>query len=203
MKTNYWLNQNHLRSYLRIATAGAIELITKNVSIRELVNRFPRWRGFILTSLVLACLALSPALQAAPTQNVNVVNTPAVRDVNNPAQSPFTFHFQIVIDDGEIFGSASFQVPAGKRLVIEQVSFLMTPGEDMMSAVVMTKLAGAPAVNSYFTGAVNVEAWVATSQLRCYADGGTTVVLTAVRRSTIGDITFVEFNVSGYLVNMP
>ena len=64
MKTNHWLNQNHLRSHLRIATAGAIDVITKNVSIRESVNRFPRGRGFLITSLMLGSFALSSTTHA-------------------------------------------------------------------------------------------------------------------------------------------
>jgi len=64
MKTYNWLNRNRPLSRLRFATAGAIDLITKNVSIRELVNRSPRRRGFLLIPLLLGCFALSPRVQA-------------------------------------------------------------------------------------------------------------------------------------------
>jgi hypothetical protein len=64
MKTYYWLNQNRFGSHLRIATAGAIDLITKNASIRDSVNRSGLRRVFLLILLVLVCFGLSPVAKA-------------------------------------------------------------------------------------------------------------------------------------------
>jgi uncharacterized coiled-coil protein SlyX len=64
MKTYNWLNRNRPLSRLRFATAGALDLITKNVSIKELINRSPHRRGFVLIPLLLVCFGLSPAPNA-------------------------------------------------------------------------------------------------------------------------------------------
>ena len=63
MKTSCWFNQNRL-SYLRVATAGTIALITNNVSVKNPISRSPWRRGFFLIPLVLVCFALSPAARA-------------------------------------------------------------------------------------------------------------------------------------------
>jgi hypothetical protein len=163
----------------------------------------------LLIAFALGCFALSPALQAAPppnpqpTQNVNVVNTPNVRDVDNPAKSPFTFTALLVVSANSTFASTNFQVPASKRLVIEQVSVSMQPGEDMTAAAVSTRIAGSEPVTYWITGTVGAGISIASAQLRCYADGGTQVGLEARRNQTIPNETFGDFNVSGYLVDMP
>src|SRR6266568_4786805 len=98
----------------------------------------------LLIPLVLACLALLPIAQAAPSpSNVMVVNTPAspvpVRDVDNPARQPF----QAEVVGGFADGASTTgdipitTVPAGKVLVIEHVSVFgaMLPGQKMVRAV--------------------------------------------------------------------
>src|SRR6266568_3412190 len=101
----------------------------------------------LLIPLVLACLALLPIAQAAPSpSNVMVVNTPAspvpVRDVDNPARQPF----QAQVVGGFADGAATTgdipitTVPAGKLLVIEHVSVFgrMLPGQKMVRATIQT-----------------------------------------------------------------
>jgi hypothetical protein len=98
--------------------------------------------SLLLIPLLLACFALSPSIRAVPPSNpfdVNVVNTPTVsvatmppllidssnpvlvRDVDNPARQPFTFQ-QLRVTNGGEPENFTFQVPTGKRLVVEQVS---------------------------------------------------------------------------------
>src|SRR5437773_3412095 len=91
-------------------------------------------RNMNLIVLLLGCLALSPEAKAGPaaqttnvnvvnTPNVNVVNTPTVKDMDNPARQPFETSTGVTIQDGSSVGVREITtVPAGKVLVIEQVS---------------------------------------------------------------------------------
>src|SRR5216117_2665883 len=96
----------------------------------------------LLTPILLACFALLPIAQAAPSpSNVNVVNTPAspvpVRDVDNPARQPFQAEAVGGFADGaSTTGDILITtVPAGKLLVIEHVSVFgaMLPSQRMVS----------------------------------------------------------------------
>ena len=180
--------------------------------------------SLLLIPLLLACCALSPSIQAAPL-NVNVVNTPTVnvatmppllidssnpvlvRDVDNPARQPFTFReFRTyTFGDPESF---NFQVPTGKRLVIEQVSVWIAGGVTNLRVRVRTIFpAGQPNYQSYnfmgtqVIGPDNSE-FIASSQMRCYADEGTTATIDVWDFFTDFGAQ-AEVTVSGYLIDLP
>ena len=181
--------------------------------------------SLLLIPLLLACFALSPSIQAAPL-NVNVLNTPtvnvetmppllidssatnpvSVKDVDNPARQPFTFFSSTPIPEFLGIGSFNFQVPTGKRLVIEQVSVWIAGGVTNLRVQVQTIFpAGQPNkfnfLGTQVIGPDNAE-FIASSQMRCYADEGTTASIFVYRYFT-GLSAAAEVTVSGYLIDLP
>ena len=143
---------------------------------------------------------------AVSSGNMTVANSPAgpvpVRDVDNPARQPFTFQQDIEIPPN-VIGGVSFTVPANKRLVIEQVSVRDLEdraAESEVEAELHTSTGGQE-FRYYFAATPSVY-WVASSQVRCYADAETTVFVGVFRDPGVFAAE-VEFNVSGYLVNIP
>jgi hypothetical protein len=177
-------------------------------------------RNIIFTTVLLgfSCFALLPVAAAPPggTSNVNVVNTPTVKDADNPARQPFHASAYVGFSNGSASATATITtVPAGKRLIIEHVSVYgqMLVGQTMRRAAIGTSLLnyndggyvfddltvspqGSDGVKDYF---------VASQDVRLYADPGTQVLGTAIRNSTAGanPDTAVQFSISGYLVDVP
>ncbi len=167
------------------------------------------------------------------TQNVNVVNTPAVnaqqsgtwnvgingtptfgvnpfqntvkidptdslpvRDVDNPARQPFSFSFFSHWVGSNIDLSQSFTVPAGKRLVVEQLSVdaeLVPSANQKINARVLTVTPGVCGLtpcnqnSTYYSipgaaafSSVSLQEFVASGQMRSYADPETTVTVRSV-----------------------
>jgi hypothetical protein len=153
------------------------------------------------------------------TSNVVVTNSPAqpvpVKEQNNPAFQPFQWNSSGVIATGSDRVDFVFQVPAGKRLVIEQIS-----GQ----ADVVSSLGTVPRLLVGTVGAFgNASAWVPMTyvgndpglspsvygiqQLRMYADVGTKVGVEVQRSvdsggSYSGHVNF-SVAVTGYLVDVP
>jgi hypothetical protein len=148
--------------------------------------------------------------------NVVVTNTPAqpvpMRDMDNPAKQPF--HFTAPLTTNIAFANVNVPVPAGKRLVIEQISaavhLLGSQGSFPSASVRAT------------TGGVEAYAWVpmtyvgigdngfdyfAMHQVRLYADGGTNAVLTLFKSRDINNLytgtVGGTISITGYLVNIP
>ena len=132
--------------------------------------------------------------------NVSVVNTPTVRDADSPARQPF--HAEL-----------PFEVPAGKRLVIEYFSAQATTAPDchLLSLNVATGLAGQATVNHSFAptfavvaGGVQVRNRVTFSHpTRLYADPGLAI---GVGHTTSGlecDLQITRSSISGHLVDAP
>ena len=198
-------------------------------------------RIFNLTVLLLGCFALTQVAQAGPvaqTSNVNVVNTPNVnvantpsvtlsgtpnvnisnspiiQDRDNPARHPFTYNDGSQRLDGLLGVVTVFvpQVPAGKRLVIEQVSVIadLNPSAAQKLYVNVTTGTGG-GFNYYgFTGtdtglviAGTTDRFVASSQMRCYEDAGNSAFVTVDRSDVSAPGGGVNVNVSGYLIDIP
>ena len=184
---------------------------------------------FTTILLAVACFALSQSAQAIPptppTQNVNVVNTPdvnvvntpTVQDADNPARHPFVF----TPDQQSWVGTNSniqfsFTVPAGKRLVIEQIAvraeLAPNPSQKLSVSLLIFTGDAYPADRSFylFTGIdagtsplPTKERFIAASQMKCYADYHG-VNINVVRNNTSGGATDgAQVSVSGYLVDLP
>jgi hypothetical protein len=158
---------------------------------------------------------------AANTVKVDTTNPLPVRDMDNPARQPFTASFEASFEKGRIDTFAkpnSSVVPAGKRLVVENVSALvrLPPGEKLVATEVYTirNINHNPVFNSgvwlgsNFQGTLGaVEDWFIASQaVRLYADsseGGPGEVLLKFTRAGFGDDTHISATISGYLVDIP
>ena len=184
-------------------------LIQRNASILAL-----------LVALMTVSFAVLPKTQAAPSpSNVVVVNGPTnpvlTRDTDSAPRHSFTAtasdytfpqSFDITLD--------MVTVPQGKRLVVEQVSTEYTRYSGQPQLTVSAGLqttTGGVTTQYFFTGAFagfildgnNIYAqFVASSQMRGYADSGTTVRVT-VRLDYGADIDLVKASLSGYLIEAP
>ena len=153
-----------------------------------------------------------------PTQNVNVVNTPLpVNDVSVPV--PFQKSSEFVnMPDGERFRSFSTDIPEGKLLVVEHVSFRaqLPPGQAVTASLTCQGGTGlSPAtfrIPFELEGTFDVEVggtvvgmseFVANSPVRCYADGSSGLLSQVQRNSPTGAAGRINFSFSGHLVDKP
>jgi hypothetical protein len=129
----------------------------------------------------------TPTVKLAPGESLTVGNTAAnpvpVRDPDNPARQPL----QQSLDSSNP-NRTSFQVPLGKRLVIEYVSAVssMPAGQKLLLVTLQTDVS----VNQNPTGILHFftptltgrdttgrDIFVVSQQTRLYAEPGSTVVL--------------------------
>ena len=146
-------------------------------------------------------------------QNVNVVNTPFVRDAENAGRQSFQFSGIVTDiaarpDDSAI---VVFTVPRGKRAVIKFVSVEASLPDGQAIACVETTVGdshGMYAVPLSLQGTFRraaggrTDVFVAGQEVQYYADGGTDVIFEIARNSTrgSGDATVT---LAGYYVDMP
>ena len=152
-------------------------------------------------------LSGTPSVSLTGTPNVNVANTPIVQDRDNPARQPFTYAPVAQFWTGNAPNiSFQFTVPGGKRLVIEQVSVsanLTASTTQKLSAEV--QIFGSTLTFYRFVGTdAGQTDFVASSQMRCYADAGTSVIILVTRSDTsVGGANFAGVSLSGYLIDTP
>ena len=162
-----------------------------------------------LTTLVTPGLSKGQGGNGPPTADVRVVNTPDVRDADNPARQGFQQEVGVKVEEGGNTGLTDFEVPAGKRLIIEYVSAeVHTPAGQSCDVRVGTF--NNDTGRSHFFAATQVAPTnlgndIMVSQMtRLYADPGTKVgvVVRRVATSQAGSLQGVV-SISGYLVNVP
>lgn len=162
-----------------------------------------------LTALVTPVLSKGQGGNGPPTVDVRVVNTPDVRDADNPARQAYQQEVGLKVEEGMGTGSTDFEVPAGKRLIIEFVSAEVhaPPGQ---SCDVRIGTSNGDNGRSHFFAATQVAPTdlgneIMVSQVtRLYADPGTKVVV-VVRRLATSQTGSLQgaVSISGYLVNVP
>lgn len=141
------------------------------------------------------------------TMGVNVLNTPTVH-VSAPAVQPFQA-YRVFTESGTNVTTASFgTVPAGKRLVIEYVSFTgqVPPGEHVELMDISTSVGGNGAqfqmlVNPQPDAVIGDAIFRASQTVKIYADPGT-MVTSVVRRSSSAGTASYGLSISGYLVDL-
>jgi hypothetical protein len=150
----------------------------------------------------------TPTVNLASGTSVSISNTTAnpvlVRSMNDAVRQIFQKQTQINMAEGEFGKSASFFVPAGKRLVIEHVSAAgFDDGDQHLRFQVDTN------VNSEFASHFLVTErqgghpfFRASQQMRAYADPGTQVQV-VVLRPTSTTAAFAVMTISGYYVDQP
>jgi len=187
-----------------IATLTTSSLFAANTSNVNVVNT----PNVNIANTPIVTLSGTPSVSLTGTPNVNVANTPIVQDRDNPARQPFTYAPAGQFWIGNVpNNSFDFTVPGGKRLVIEQVSVIAT-----LTASTTQKLSAEvqifPGSTIIFYRFVGTDAgrtdFVASSQMRCYADAGISVRILVTRSDTSGGSADVaNVSLSGYLIDMP
>jgi hypothetical protein len=156
---------------------------------------------------ILGCLALSLPAYAQ-------FSTP-MRDVDNGARQPVNFTSIIVVNVNSQIGtdSTTVTIPAGKRLVIESVSFLGHVGVGEFGFVTINASAGAGTAAGA-TGAVHVIPLVKLTNtssddiiggfasFRMYADAGSTVTV-VYQRGGFSPLENILMSITGHYVNLP
>jgi hypothetical protein len=168
----------------------------------------------LLTSVTIVMTTTSTRTQAqVDAQNVNVVNTPFVRDAENPGRQSFQFS-QMVADIATRPNESQvvvFTVPRGKRAVIRFASVEASVADGQVIACVETTVGdvnGMYAVplslqGSFRTGAGGrADFYVAGHEVQFYADGGTDVIF-EIARSTMRGSGEAKVTLAGYYVDVP
>ena len=150
------------------------------------------------------------------TPNVNIANTTPfpVTAADNPALQPYTDSCFISTFSYDGFGYCSFDggtVPVGKRFVIETVSgeVSVAPGVKPLiqlqycTAVKQAYFALPAALQANNIMGASGDVYVASQQVRLYADNSCSKVAPAVRVDLNGGGGSAVFSFSGYLVNLP
>jgi hypothetical protein len=172
-------------------------------SVRAAFRAFAAPAGFfILATTVTVMMAPSATAQSQPV---------LVRDTENPAHHPFTYRSGANWIANAPNASFFVTVPAGKRLVIEQVSFradVKPSATQKVSVEVLTTTAGVSSAY-FFAGASRGPAgvfdeFIGAAQMRSYADAnGFQEILVTRADSSGGGADNVDLSLSGYLVDMP
>jgi hypothetical protein len=152
---------------------------------------------------------------AQPAQPVNVQNIPWVIRGDNPAFQPY----QADDADGVLslnghHKTARFDVPPGKRLVIELVTlYVILEGGQTVSDVELAviKPGGTVRVRHRFTpsrigpvaGSATGIAYSVCQPLRAYSEAGEGSVELRVERNGATGLYASRFSISGYLVDVP
>ena len=176
-------------------------------------------RTAVVSSIVAATLlgfapGSAPDAWAQPAKDVVVVNTPAApvpvtiqKNLDNPALQPFQQFLVGQMDPGDLDmgDELAIVVPAGKRLVIEVVSAIVTTSAGQNVRLRVDTVAGGAAAHHL---AVSKESWQGSTDHkgiqsgRFYANPGTTVYIRVARDQGIG-IAGVNAAISGYLIDLP
>ena len=157
-------------------------------------------------------LAPGTTVQIGGTANVLIGNTDAapVPIVNlNDAREPFQTRVTLTIESGSTQSQAGFDVPSGKRLVIEHVSSrVQGPGGERYIAYFSTGVFGSSPggalhwVPLTYQGTFStIDVLTASHDTRVYADETFPSPQFVVTRTNSIGSTFAELNISGYLVN--
>lgn len=130
-----------------------------------------------------------------------------VRDLNDPGRHAFAFFTTETIDEGAGGHTISFQVPEGKRLVVDSLGThaALPGGQTLTHVAVRTEVNGTiyfhvlgPTFQGTVSGGRSI--FVGSQQTTFFADGGTTVQITAVRTANTGEGTFSP-TLAGHLID--
>ncbi len=137
---------------------------------------------------------------------VTISNTVHTQDVDNAARQPFQVEIPFLSLSAN--SSTSFPVPIGKQLVLENISAIAYTPDDPVAEVVVSTTVGGQTVRhdvgfaTTFSKGFRVMPVV---PVRLYADGGSTVIVTTVRNTSIPSSSGYGnvIKLSGYYVNVP
>lgn len=164
------------------------------------------------TKYVLAGLCLLLLGMVIPSRVRTQENATPVRDVENPARTPFHFRCNASLADGESAKVCDFAVPAGQRLVIENIRglFYVQPGQKVLVVMRGNSVPGGDdpiedmpmpvQLQGTFSG---TDRYALNQLTRIYLDHlfATDGQLSVSRDPSAGD-TFGELCISGYLITL-
>lgn len=139
---------------------------------------------------------------------VAVTNTVPVRVVGREASQPFQRQFTLDWQDGQDLATGTYQVPPGKRLVIDYASLFafLQPGGQSMTVRIVTTVNGSDGFN---TLALQRQAdygvlpqFGAAHLVRIYADPGSTVRV-SVGRTPFTSTASCAVTLSGHFEDVP
>jgi hypothetical protein len=137
-----------------------------------------------------------------------------IHDVDNAARQPVHFDVTIPVNSNDSFGGIFLpqNVPAGKRLVIEEVTgnISLPSGQRLIDANLITVTGGKGGIAHHIRFDPPVpggpgssgDYTMTTVSGRFYADPGTSVQILIVRNDVAGSWSG-HLTISGYLVNLP
>ncbi len=144
----------------------------------------------------------------AVSGEVTVANTVPVRVVGREASQPFQRQFTLDWQDGQDLATGTYQVPPGKRLVIDYASLFafLQPGGQSMTVRIVTTVNGSDGFN---TLALQRQAdygvlpqFGAAHLVRIYADPGSTVRV-SVGRTPFTSTASCTVTLSGHFEDVP
>ena len=164
----------------------------------------------------------TPSVMVSGTPNVNVSNMPTVgidplnstvkllRDPENPARQPVNHLDGCSLNPGDFTCSAfsPYIVPAGKELVIESASAsVRLPTTQKVADIHLATTAGGTGTIKYLAPSYQADDgtfahFLASQQMRFYADPSTTVIMECDRNTGAGT-GGCAVGFSGYLVDVP
>ncbi len=159
------------------------------------------------SSVVVTNTAANPVPITAPSSI-------PVKAGDNPAFQPYQVEDDAgVISPNGYYKTASFDVPAGKRLVIEFVSILvyLDSGDNLQEAVVTVSKPGGGVITHSLTrtatgpsnGCLACGTFTVTQPLRLYCEAGAGALKVQTQRVNASGLYKTAFSVSGYLVDLP
>jgi hypothetical protein len=194
---------------------GKSQLTGKEKITMLTLNRFIVALTVVLT---IAAADLCPAGWAWAGPDVNVVNTAAnpvlTVGIDNPAIQPIQLKAVVTLTDGAFNSfsaftlpgtSTPFIVPTGKRLVIEYAAIVSPLPPNQTTFVALQPVLSGVAIPFnlavFKTGAVQ-DFFVASQQVRLYADPNTSVSFLVTRLSNSGGGGEHEAHIMGHFVNL-
>ena len=178
--------------------------------------------GLVTAVVALTLLSGSPVL-SAPDKDVTVVNTPAnpvpvtgsVEVVNDTLYQPYIQLSSFDITEGNLLGEVLFDVPDGKRLILETLSVQVAVPEGQKVRVTLNAQVKPASPDKYFLGFVpvqspgpilGVEYYIANQPFKLRQDwfsgSNSEITVNVLRDSSIGRATLLV-TLYGYLVDSP
>jgi len=178
--------------------------------------------GWVAAVVALTLFSGSPVPAAPPDKDVIVTNTPAnpvpvtgsVEVVNDSLYEPYIKTAFFEIADGVRLGEVTFDVPDGKRLILETVAVQASVPEGQKVRVSLQAQVN-PAINPYVIGflpvqspgpILGVEYYVANQPFKVRQDwfsGSNAEIKVSMLRDLSGGTGGLFVTVFGYLVDSP
>ncbi len=166
------------------------------------MKRRMMWGLFVCIGLL--ALSMTQNVQTASAETTEPL---LVKDIDSAARQPFQVAVNWANDPTQMGGGGSFTVPAGKRLVMEQISCAVGLVQgDAMNLSISTFAGGSYAVHRFIVnqspigGGDYSKYWFVDRLVRIYADPGTVVNVSV--GNNLGGAGAGWSTVSGYLVDI-